>query len=333
MIRANGQAADEEIDDDLDDGADGDAPEGETQEQLEARARTMGWKPQAEYRGDPRRWTDARAFIAHGEETLPILRDQNRRMSEKQVALEGRLSDQARTISEQAAAIQDAMKLARQANDAGYNRAMRELTDKRLEAVESGDTNTFKQVQEEIDAMETARREPAPTPVVVAKPAVDPAAVVLDPAITAFVDANPWFNSNPVLTKAMVDMHNAVIKESPLMDVADQLKVAKERLAMTFPSLGAAPAATSAEEPEDVHTERPRPRARAPVAPDAPDRRPRAPAPGALISSIADATERAQARTAFNNIQRQDPGFTEQEYMAMIDNPSADVLALRSSRT
>lgn len=332
MPGESGLAADEEFDDELDEALDPGEPSEETQDQLEARARTMGWKPQVEYRGDPRRWTDARTFIAHGEETLPILRDQNRRMSEKQVALEGRLTDQARTISEQAAAIQDTMKLARQANDAGYSRAMRELTDKRLEAVESGDTASFTQVQEEIDAMVKARSEPTPTPVVVTKPAADPAIVALDPAITAFVAANPWFNTNPVLTKAMIDMHNAVIAESPLMDVADQLKVAKERLAKTFPSVAPAPAADPAEEPEIVPNERPRLRARQPTPPDAGDRRPRVPT-GAMISSLTDPAERAQARKAFENIQRQDPSFTEQEYMAMIDNPSADVLALRNSRT
>ena len=62
--------------DDEEDGEDDDPPE----ITLEQRARAMGWKPLAEYRGDPRRWTDAAEFIRKGEEELPVLRDQSRRI-------------------------------------------------------------------------------------------------------------------------------------------------------------------------------------------------------------------------------------------------------------
>ena len=50
---------------------------------IEARARDMGWKPLAEYRGPPGKWQPAADFISRGENILPIVRDQNRRLTER----------------------------------------------------------------------------------------------------------------------------------------------------------------------------------------------------------------------------------------------------------
>lgn len=289
---------------------------------IEARARVMGWKPLAEYRGDPRRWTDAAAFIAHGEEQLPILRDQSRRMSEKLVVQDAKLADLQNTVAEQAQAVRDAMALARKAGEAGYNRALAELKGKQREAVEAGDLVAFEQVEEQIGALETTRAEvvaPAPPPPPPRRE--EPALPVLPTEINQFYADNPWFKTNPILSKAMIDLHNAVIAESPTMPLADQLEVARGRLKKTFPA--------AFEEDDDVVEERPRPRARV-LAPGAVP--PRRPAGASPIDAIQDPTERAEARRAFNSMHKQDEKLTEAEYMSMVDDPHADVLSIIKNR-
>lgn len=309
----------------------------ETDEQLEARARQMGWKDFDEYRGPPGKWTDARTFIARGEQELPILRDQNRRMSEKLVQVDGemvRLRGEVDTLrntsAEQAQAVKDAIALARRADQAGYNRALRELESERRVAVEAGDTVAFDQVQQQIDALVSTREEvviePPATP---AAPASKPEAVLLDPAITAFVKANTWFNTDRALTQAMIDMHNAIIREAPLMPVADQLERALGRMKKIYPQLAGQEEEVVEEEMEEL---RPRARARADVLAPREPARPRQGAVVGAISSIADLTERAEAKRAFASLQRQDPGITEAEYMSLYDDPHADVLELRSKR-
>jgi len=47
---------------------------------IEERASHMGWKPQEEYKGDSENWTDAEAFVKKGEEELPILRANMRKL-------------------------------------------------------------------------------------------------------------------------------------------------------------------------------------------------------------------------------------------------------------
>lgn len=310
----------------------------ETEDELEARARQMGWKPFEEYRGPPGRWSDARAFIAHGEDTLPILRDQNRRMSEKLVNVDGEMGGMRteietlrNTIAEQSQAVKDAIALARRADQSGYNRALRELQTELREAVVHGDTVAFDQVQEQIDALvqtrEADREEAPPAPPPPPAPR-DQEPAPLDPAIPAFIAANPWFNTDPQLAKAMIAMHNVVIGESPRLPIADQLARALERMKKIYPQLADE---EELEMPEEQEEQRPRARPRADVLTPREGARPRERAAG-TINSIADAAERTEAKRAFASLQRQDPGITEAEYMRLYEDPHADVLELRKQR-
>ena len=49
------------------------------------------------------------------------------------------------------------------------------------------------------------------------------------------------------------------------------------------------------------------------------------------INAIADPTERAEAREAFNRMKRQMPDYTEAEYIALYADPHGDVLALQQN--
>lgn len=301
----------------------------------EDRARAMGWKPKHEYRGPPERWTDAATFLARGEEELPILRDQNRRMSERLARLDPELETMRATIAEQRQAIRDAVELARRADDRGYQRALLELKTQQREAVEAGDTTAFDLVSEQITALETTRaaapststaEPPAPPP-----PPPPPAKPALDPAISAFVQENSsWFRDpkRPELGNMMIAMHNAVIAEGAFPnDVAAQLVEAKARLAERYPEhtdLAGEPMATP---PRAAPPRRPAAPFAAPRG--APAAAPRRPAGGSPFNQITDPGEREAARGAFERMQRNDPGLTAEEYVALYNDPHADVLALR----
>lgn len=48
--------------------------------QVEVEARTLGWVPQEEFRGDTAQWVDAETFVKRGQEILPIVRGNNKRL-------------------------------------------------------------------------------------------------------------------------------------------------------------------------------------------------------------------------------------------------------------
>src|SRR5690606_35489735 len=53
----------------------------------EAQAKSMGWVPQDEWKGDPDKWTDAQEYVERGEQVLPILRANNRRLQDDLLTL------------------------------------------------------------------------------------------------------------------------------------------------------------------------------------------------------------------------------------------------------
>lgn len=294
---------------------------------VEARAREMGWKPLAEYRGPPGKWQPAADFISRGENILPIVRDQNRRLTERIGKLEGEVTGLRSTAAEQLQLLKEQRELGRKADQRGYDRAMAEIKQNQRKAVESGDTVAYDQLVEQAEALQSARPTPAATPVASAEPPrqAPPAA---SPATAAFIDANPWFRTDGFLNRKMIDAHIDVIQEGQIADEVSQYEEAKQRVVDAYPErFGIAPPITP--QPRQAA---PRARRAAVAAPTPGDQGQRQQQPGGpmtVINQISDPAERAQARDAFNRMKRQLPDYTEKEYMALYDDPHGDVLTLQ----
>jgi hypothetical protein len=314
----------------------GDAPDA-ADVAIEARAREMGWKPLAEYRGPPGRWQPAKDFIDRGENILPIVRDQNRRLTERVGKLEGEISGLRVTANEQLEIIKDLRDIGKRQNQAGYDRAMKDLKEKQRQAVEVGDTKAYDQLVEQAEALqearpaaavaESARTEPAPRA---------PAAPSLTPTVQAFIGENSWFKTDKLLSDTMVSFHQEVLRErnasqetlngDPALD-RELLEEAKSRVVERYPERFGVPA------PREPAAPAPRARRAAAVAtPTAGERAPPAGAVPTTINSIADPAERAACRDAFNRTKRQLPDFTEAEYMSLYSDPHADVITLQQQK-
>lgn len=291
-------------------------PEGDDAEQLalEARARDLGWHPFAEYRGLPGKWVDAKTFIQRGEEILPIVRANNHRL-EEQLKRQGKvIEDLNRSNQEQGVVLREMREMARKADERGYQRALADAKAERDAAVAAGDTVAFQQADEKVDALQDTRAkitEPPPLP--------KPETPKVDPAVLAFVDDNPWFNTDNFLNQQMVAQHLKVIRKHPKMPLAEQLDMAKDNLVAEYPEMF---------DGEETPAPAPRPRQRA-ASVAAPTNQGPAPRRGATgIDSIADPAERTQAREAFNRTKRQIADYTEAEFMAIYEDPHGDVIEI-----
>ena len=295
---------------------------------IEARAREMGWHPLAEYRGPPGKWKPAADFIARGENILPIVRDQNRRLTERVGKLEGEITSLRSTAGEQLQIIKELRDMGQRANQAGYDRAMGEIKAKQRQAVESGDTKAYDQLVEQAEALEGSRSRTngahvPPEPPATPAPPAAPARPQVSAAVEAFVSENKWFNNDAFLTRKMIDRHVDVIQEGQIFDEAEQLAEAKSRIMEEFPErFGAAPVPR-----EPARRTPPRRAAVAQPTPAEPSQRPGA--AQTTINSIQDPEERKLVRKAFDRLKRQLPETTEAEYMALYADPHADVLTLQ----
>jgi hypothetical protein len=110
------------------------------QEQVEARARAMGWTPKDEFKGDPAKWREAGEFVERGEREIPLLRAQNKR-------LEARIGELSTTVKEFADHLSKTEQRA-------YDRAITDLKQQRKEAIAAGDGDAFDKVDDEIKKIE-----------------------------------------------------------------------------------------------------------------------------------------------------------------------------------
>lgn len=144
----------------------------EAQQQLEARARQMGWTPKDEFKGDPAKWRDAGEYVERGEREVPLLRAQNRR-------LEAKIGELSTTVREMGDYLSKTEQRA-------YDRALADLKQQRKEAIAAGDGDAFDKVDDEIKKLE---RDVATKAIQKAEKANDSGA---DPVYAEWESRNTW---------------------------------------------------------------------------------------------------------------------------------------------
>ena len=110
------------------------------QQAVEAQAKNLGWVPKDEFRGDPGQWKSAEDVVKHGEDTLPILRENLKRLHQK-------LDDQGRVIK-------DFAEHHKKTEERSYQRALKKQKEERLAAVDKGDTEAFEKIDKKIEDLE-----------------------------------------------------------------------------------------------------------------------------------------------------------------------------------
>jgi len=126
----------------------------------EAKAKEMGWRPLTEFRGDPEKFVDAETFVSRGEHFVPILRKNNEKLSSQVNVLTGEVSGLKQTIASANEALQAMKEYQTEISTREYNRALKDLKEKRIEARRAGDVDAEIEAEEALEGL----REAAPKP-------------------------------------------------------------------------------------------------------------------------------------------------------------------------
>ena len=96
----------------------------------EARARRMGWKPEAEWQGEPPKdgFRTAEEFVEHGTAELSILRERNKKLDTQLVERDKRLDEMSGTLAE-------FKEFASKSEERAYKRAKKDLQAKQRQAM------------------------------------------------------------------------------------------------------------------------------------------------------------------------------------------------------
>jgi hypothetical protein len=162
-------------------------------EQVEAKAREMGWRPKEEWHGRPDGWQDAETFVARGEEILPIVRSQNKQLRSEVDDLKAKLAE-ATTILQ---ASQESIEALKELNSAETRKKMEEqkatLKTQLVAAKEAGDHAREVELEDQLDTHNAALREATKT--AEPEPKKTTPKATEDPGFIAWKKENPWFGT------------------------------------------------------------------------------------------------------------------------------------------
>ena len=68
--------------------------------EVEQRAVETGWRPLTEWTGAPDRWVDAETWVRRGEEMLPILKANNRKLEQELARTRSEISQLVQSVQE-----------------------------------------------------------------------------------------------------------------------------------------------------------------------------------------------------------------------------------------
>lgn len=114
----------------------------------EAEARSHGWQPPGEFKGDQSKCVDAKTFVERADTFLPFIKKAR--------------DDARRETDELKRTIKQYVKHADKVEERAYQRALADLESRHADAVETGDVAAAKAVVREIGELEKPAPEPKP---------------------------------------------------------------------------------------------------------------------------------------------------------------------------
>jgi regulator of replication initiation timing len=168
-------------------------------EESQKQAKAMGWVPKEEFRGSEDSWVDADEFVRRGEEIMPILRSNNRKLQDQV----GNLASELNSTKQALAASQEAISELREFNTTiALEKAKdtrSELAQRLKQARADNDVEAEVEIQDQLSANATAIREAEAAPRKRADNSensrrADEAAATIQPEVIAWTKENPWFD-------------------------------------------------------------------------------------------------------------------------------------------
>jgi hypothetical protein len=168
----------------------------------EAQATRQGWTDKAHFKGDPKKWVDAKTFIERGERFAKNLENEVDALRKKMAEFEGTKAAFKKFHEETIARKDEELKT-----------TIAALRVQRSEAQSYGEHDTVVALEDRIDLLKTQQKElNAP---VEAQPSNEQVADAAknDPVLLEWVeDGNTWFNDDPKLRQYALNLGENLIK-------------------------------------------------------------------------------------------------------------------------
>ena len=175
-----------------------DREEGGPPEDVEKEARSMGWVPEEEFKGNKDHWIDAEEFVERGRSVMPILLSNNKRLQKELSTRDAEIGKLSASLQSANKAIEKLEKHYTEANKRAVEIARNQLKEELRQAREDNDVDKELEITDQLAELRTRETEATPT----AKKEEETKPVQkYTPDFQSWVDRNPWFEKDRKKTK------------------------------------------------------------------------------------------------------------------------------------
>lgn len=181
-------------------------------EVMEARARGIGWIPEADYKGDKAKWVDAKTYVERGEIVLPILRKQNQTLHADVLAARTQIANLTAELKANSTALKTLQQTSEEDLKERVKVAREDLLSDIKQAKKDEDGDREVELIGQLSELDAAAKAP--------KKALDTAPLpiqqpVVDHIFTQWLSENPWMNTDEERGAIAVGIASTVRKANP----------------------------------------------------------------------------------------------------------------------
>lgn len=229
-----------------------------SEEEVEALAVTMGWRPKDEYLAKGRfagSFVEARDFVTTAERNPAVLWANLHTMQKRleQNERDRKRADEAwrKKFDDSLTVIDGLSQDFRSVEKRSYERAKRELEQHREAAIEAGDKDAFRRADTEIAELERGKTPERKANGTNVQPAPTAAPTAPPPEVQEWGRKNPWFYSDTDLQTKANALHIALLQTEPGLSLAENLEEVERTIKLRFPDKFPKPRRAAATPPEE----------------------------------------------------------------------------------
>lgn len=200
--------------------------------EVEDKATALGWSPKEQFRGNPELWMDAETFVKRGEEIMPLLKANNRKLLDEVTNIRGELASTKELLKASTESIEALKEFNTDIARANGKAKKEELITAIAAAKEASDYVTETTLQDQLNEHNAALRAAEATKKATPKPVeggTQQKDWTLDPSWKAWLADNQWFGPDKRRTALALGVANELRSEnSPLQGRAFFDKVTEE---------------------------------------------------------------------------------------------------------
>lgn len=200
----------------------------EVDEQLEQEARSLGWVPEDQFKGDKTKWVDAEEFVERGKHLMPILRQNNARLQKELLTRDQKIGTLETRLENATKAIEKLDKHYSEANKRAVETARKQLAEELKDAREDGDIEREFAIQDKLQDLRQVQDTSDESTPDKNKPPKKPEETASQD-LQEFKAENDWFGEDKVKTKAYLRLAEDMREEgNPLTGKAFMDAVVQE---------------------------------------------------------------------------------------------------------